>query len=128
MAALTVKNLPAMQAGLRPRFNPRVGKIPWRRKWQPTSVFSPGQFHGQRSLVGYSLWGCKESDTTEKPAPFPPLLLFILPVFLRKVLWEELNCHELSPPPDKIVVLFRFTVALQAMGILSYSTEVTLRP
>ena len=37
----------------------------WRRKWQPTPVPLPGKSHGQRSLVGYSLWGCKESDTTE---------------------------------------------------------------
>ena len=35
-------------------FNPQVGKIPWRRKWQPTPVFLPGKSHGQRSLVGYS--------------------------------------------------------------------------
>ena len=38
----------------------------WRRKWQPTPVFLPGESHGQRSLVGYSPWGCKESDTTEQ--------------------------------------------------------------
>ena len=38
----------------------------WRRKWQPTPVFSPGKSHGQRSLVGYSLWGHKESDMTER--------------------------------------------------------------
>ena len=38
----------------RHRFNPWVRKIPWRRKWQPTSVFLPGKFHGQRSLMGYS--------------------------------------------------------------------------
>ena len=44
-------------------FYPWVGKIPWRRRWQPTSVFLPGESHGQRSLVGYSLWGHKESDT-----------------------------------------------------------------
>ena len=37
----------------------RIGKIPWRRKWQPTPVFLPGKSHGQRSLVGYSAWGCK---------------------------------------------------------------------
>ena len=43
-----------------------VGKIPWRRKWQPTPVFLPGKSHGQRSLVGYSPWGCKESDMTEQ--------------------------------------------------------------
>ena len=40
-------------------FNPWAGKIPWRRKWQPTSVFLPGKSHGQRSLVGYSPWSCK---------------------------------------------------------------------
>ena len=37
----------------------------WRRKWQPTPVFLPGEFHGQRSLVGCSPWGHTESDTTE---------------------------------------------------------------
>ena len=39
----------------RDRFNPQVGKIPWRRKWQPSSVFLPRKFHGQRSLAGYVL-------------------------------------------------------------------------
>ena len=39
------------------RFDPWVGKIPWRREWQPTPVFLPGEFHGQRSLVGYHPWG-----------------------------------------------------------------------
>ena len=38
----------------------------WRRKWQPTPVFLPWKFHGLRSLVGYSPWGRKESDTTEQ--------------------------------------------------------------
>ena len=37
-----------------------------RRKWQPTPVFLPGESHGQRSLVSYSPWGCKELDTTER--------------------------------------------------------------
>ena len=46
-------------------FSPWVGKTPWRRKWQPTPVFLPGEFHGQRSLVGYSPWSRKESDTIE---------------------------------------------------------------
>ena len=49
----------------RPWFDPWVGKIPWRRKWQPTPVSLPGKFHGQRSLAGYSPWGHKESDTIE---------------------------------------------------------------
>ena len=52
--------------GGRPGFDPWVGRIPWRRKWQPTPVFLPGEFHGQRSLEGYSPWGCRESDTTER--------------------------------------------------------------
>ena len=37
----------------------------WRRKWQPTPVFLPGESQGRGSLVGYHLWGCTESDTTE---------------------------------------------------------------
>ena len=53
-----------LQCG-RPGFNPWVGKISWRRKWQPTPVFLPGKSHGWRSLVGYSPWGHKESDMTE---------------------------------------------------------------
>ena len=43
----------------RPRFDPWVGKIPWRKKWQTTPVFLPGEAHGQKSLAGYSLWGHK---------------------------------------------------------------------
>ena len=50
----------------RPGFHPWVGKIPWRRAWQPTPVFLPGESHGQRSLASYSPWGRKESDTTER--------------------------------------------------------------
>ena len=47
-------------------FDPGVGKISWRRKWQPTPVFLLEKLHGQRSVVGYSPRGCKESDTTER--------------------------------------------------------------
>ena len=56
-----VKNLLAIQET---QFNPWVELVPWRRKWQPTPVFLPREFHGQRSLAGYSLWGRKESGTT----------------------------------------------------------------
>ena len=48
------------------KFDPWMGKIPWRRQWQPTPVFLPGKFHGQRCLVDYSPWSHKESDTTER--------------------------------------------------------------
>ena len=50
-----VKNLPV--SARRRGSNPWVGKIPWRRKWQPTPVFLPGESHGRRSLVGPSPWG-----------------------------------------------------------------------
>ena len=43
-----------------------VQKILWRRKWPPTPVFFPGEFHEQRNLAGCSPWGCKESGTTER--------------------------------------------------------------
>ena len=46
-------------------FNPWLRKIPWRRKWQPTPVLLPEKSHGQKSLVGYSPWGHKESNMTE---------------------------------------------------------------
>ena len=44
-------------------YDPWIGKFPWRRKWQPTPGILPGQPHGERSLVGCSPWGPKESDT-----------------------------------------------------------------
>ena len=47
-------------------FDHWFGKIPWRRKWQPTPVFVPRDSHGQRSLVGYRPWGHKELDMTEQ--------------------------------------------------------------
>ena len=46
-------------------FDPWVRKIPGSRKWQPAPVFLPEKPYGQRSLAGYDLWGCKESDTNE---------------------------------------------------------------
>ena len=46
-------------------FDPWVGKIPWRKAWQPTPVFLPRESHAQKSLVGYSPQGSTETDTTE---------------------------------------------------------------
>ena len=61
LEAQMVKNLPAMWE----TWISWVRKIPWRREWLPTPVFLPGKFYGQRSLAGYSPWGCNELDTTE---------------------------------------------------------------
>ena len=61
-----VKNPSANAGGLkRHEFNLWVGKIPWRRAWQPTPVFLPGESHEQRNLVGSRPWGCKELGTAE---------------------------------------------------------------
>ena len=49
----------------KPRFNPWIRKITWRRKWQSTPVLLPEKFHGQRGLVGYGPWDHRKSDTTE---------------------------------------------------------------
>ena len=66
-AILGAKNLPANAGDIKKyEFNPWVRKIPWRRKRQPTPVFLPGKYHGQRSLVGYRPWGRKELDMTER--------------------------------------------------------------
>ena len=54
----------------RPGFDPLAGKTPWRREWQPTLVFLPGEFHGQRSLVGSSPCGHTELDMTERLSLF----------------------------------------------------------
>ena len=59
-----VKNLPANAEDVRDTGLTWVGKIPWRRKWQPTPAFLPGKFHGQRSMAE----SAKESDTTERPS------------------------------------------------------------
>ena len=66
-----------LQCG-RPRFNPWVRKIPWRRKWQPTPVLLPGKFHGWRNLIQ---WNCKELDTTEQ-------LDFTMPQFSYHLLYD----------------------------------------
>ena len=82
--------------------HPRFRKIPWRREWQPTPVFLPGESHGQRSLVGYSPWGCKELDTNEwlmlllftwRPLLLDFSVMFkeeILPVLVVVLLWDSL--------------------------------------
>ena len=73
LPVLGVRGLPWSRSGKesacqyrRPWFDPWVGKIPWRRAWQPTALFLSGESHGQRSLVGYSLRGHKELDMTER--------------------------------------------------------------
>ena len=88
----------------RPGFDPWVKEDPWRRKWQPTPVFLPGKFHGQRSLVGCSSWGCRESDRTEHTHTMPPSLpadLLLIPIRLslcRDYFWNLILRFLRSPP------------------------------
>ena len=60
-----IKNQPAKAGDVTCSFDAGVVRIPWRRKWQPTPVFLPGEPHGQKSLAGYSTRDCKELDVTE---------------------------------------------------------------
>ena len=67
LVAQMVRNVPTMWET---QFDRWDREIPWRKERQPTPVLLPGEFHGQRSLVGYSTWGSKESDMTERPTHF----------------------------------------------------------
>ena len=121
-----------MQCG-RPGFDPWVGKIPWRRKWHPTPVPLPRKFHGWRSLVGYSPWGRKESDRTERLHSLTSLnhilllfLSFSVLGIIRLLLSREarhsvLLYHILSQPPNTylhgIVFNIIFVLCLFSRGI-----------
>ena len=74
-----VKNLPANGGDAKDLlgFHPQMGKTPWSRIWQPTPVSLPRKYHGQRSLVGYSPWGCKELVTTEHTHTHMPAFTWI---------------------------------------------------
>ena len=79
----------------RGRFNPWVKKIPWSRKWQPTPVFLPGKFYGQRSRAGYSSQGCTESDMTEQVSTHTwklPRVLLNLELIVPFVPWLRKVC------------------------------------
>ena len=62
LVAQMVKNLPAMKET---QFQSLDGEDPWRKEWQPTPEFLSGEFNGQRNLVGYNPWSCKQLDMTE---------------------------------------------------------------
>ena len=81
------QNKPACQCRRcqRHSFDPWVGKIPGRRKWQLTLVFLPGESHGQRSLAGYSPWGHKESDTIQCLSTARVGICFVIPLIKQYV-------------------------------------------
>ena len=67
---------------------------PQSRKWQPTPVFLPGKFHGQRSLAGYSSWGCKVSDMTKQPSMHTWMIYIISPHWWMWRLFPMLHCYK----------------------------------
>ena len=83
-------------------FNIWMEKIPWRRKWQPTLVFLPGESHGGRSLVGYSPWGREESETTE---------------------WLHCHFHFLLPKSHEVCLNWQNSSRKTARIILFYLTQ-----
>ena len=84
------------------RFDPWVGKMPWRRKWKPIPVFSPGKSHGQRSLWGYNLWGQKKLDTKRLSTQVcnRKQFVFCAPIILREGNGTPLQYSCLENPMD----------------------------
>ena len=88
-------------------FDPWVGKIPWRRKWQPTPVSLPGKSHGQKSLMGYNPWAHKESDTTER-----------LSTHVWSYAWNAWSWYVVEPGPD-----LTLDVCLQSSAPLPWDSQ-----
>ena len=96
-------------------FDPWVGKIPWRRKWQPTPAFLPGKSHGQRSLVSYSPWGrkrvghnlpIKQKFTTSYHLLVGPLIVSVLDTQGLCLVWL---CR-VSPMPQPRLAQSRYSL------------------
>ena len=110
--------------GLIPGSDPWVGKITWRRKWQPTPVLLPGESHGRRSLVVYSLWGPKESDMTEWLHSlthwlFPPKSMLSNDHTLPHMRLHLAKVKHLTPFPQHSVLLSTITRSISSYWILS---------
>ena len=86
-----VRSLPAKQEL---QVQSLIRRIPWRRAWQPTPVFLPGESHGQRSLVGYSPRSCKESDTeaTQQAHTCKVETMPVCAIFLRRYFFFCRKC------------------------------------
>ena len=83
----------------RPGFDPWVGKIPWRRRWQSTPVLLPGKSHGHRSLVGYSPWGRKESSSFQacSKTVYTYICIYVSPFILLHQQQTENTVRVLAP-------------------------------
>ena len=120
-----VKNPPARAADVRDvGLIPGSTEDPLEKEWQPTSVFLPGQFHSQRSLVGYCPWGHKESDTTEQLST--QTLMTQLPFLYCQ---DSLGSSDINPTQQRssvslcasVSVSFCFTVSLTLFSCFCFS-------
>ena len=87
-----------VQTTMRNGLDPWVRTLPWRRAWQPTPAFWPGESHGQKSLAGYSPWGCRELDTTERLS-----LHFTYPGRRGRQIWWTATNTSHDVPPQEVV-------------------------
>ena len=117
-------------------FDPWVGKIPWRRTWQPTPVFLPGESHGQRSLEGYSPRGCKELGTTEVTAHMHAYVyvscFYRLKIFCVCVFLGGDACHLSTQLHENLCVhigkcIYRALCACACKGLCSMSASMWLK-
>ena len=116
-----VKSLPAM---LETWVNLLVGKIPWRREWQPIPIFLSGKSHGQRSLAGYSPWGHKRvgydlSDWAHMRYPIIYIIVCLFPPMGREL--QEGRGHGLSSfagfPVPKTVPCIEWALSIYLLDI-----------
>ena len=115
-----IKNLPAVQGTW---VNPWIGKIPWRREWQPTSVFLPEKSLGQRSLAGYSPHVHKESDTTEEQNAPTHSVQSLSPVWFFAIPWTVAHQASLS-----ITTSWSLLKLLSIMLVMPSSHLILCRP
>ena len=100
-------------------FDPRVGNIPWKRKWQPTPIVLPGKFHGQGSLVGCCPWGHKELNTTRhkhrwtgSPLGLPLFFILSSPSLLLtlSLLWQTVSRMIINDPCPLVLTLNKYSM------------------
>ena len=115
-----VKNLPAMR-----EIPVQSLGWPWGRKWLPTPVFLPGKSHGQRSLVGYSPWGGKESDTTEWLTLSIIILIFINQLFLSETIYNTVFIGFFPDGLHLVLNLFFFFPAFPKFLSVSFFRIIT---
>ena len=117
----------------RPGFDPCVGKIPWRSKWQPTPVFLPGKSHGQRRLAGCGPWCCKR-DTTQRlnkfmivrAQSFTYLMKLSCDYFLVMLFAPATVCF--SPPGSRVESPVCLSLCLSNLSFLTAGSDHALLP